>query len=129
MRLDKPDSPINQEEFEKHHIVLIKALESFEQRFQKTKYLVGNERSFADIQAACELVYALKIFVFNLFLFFSFYFFYFFISVTRLWKEDLSRYPKVTEWLADVESTPKFKQAHESFVEFQSFIHRTLKWT
>jgi len=103
-RMQKQDSEINKELFQREHILLEVSLNYLEQQLEKSRWIAGDEISIADLQASCE------------------------ISETRLWKEDLSRYPKLSCWLLEMEKLPHWKEANKAYVDHCNFVWTHLKW-
>jgi len=103
-RVQKTDTELNKEAFEAEHKQFEIHLKHIEQKLERQNWLAGEEISFADLQAACELM------------------------ISKLWKEDFSKYPKISSWLAEIEKLPHWKPVHKGFYDFLSFVTTNLKW-
>ena len=70
---------LNADEFNPNHKELEAGLKFLEQRLERSFFITGDKVTVADLYTAQELLQ------------------------TKLWKEELSKYPKIAEWLKEVE--------------------------
>lgn len=70
---------LNSDEFNPLHKELEAGLKFLEQRLERSFFITGDKLTVADLYTAQELIQ------------------------TKLWKEDLTKYPKISEWLKEIE--------------------------